>query len=160
MTGITQAAAGNGTLTYEVSHTLADLPPVPSRELAAAWDLARDAAQASAWDVERAFRFPRPDGGWTGLHLNDPHARCWAGAIDRAVGLCTLTGVSVCLRLLALIDLLAAESWAAALVRLDGGRARLDPVLLKLAAELPLTEEAGFDAAGLRRSLATETRPT
>ena len=155
MTAITLAAGEDGTLTYEVRHTLAELPPVPSRQLAAAWDLARDAARAGAWDVERAFRFPRPEGGWTGLRLHDPDARCWAGAIDRALGLCTLTGLSVCLRLLALIDLLGAEDWAAPLIRLDDGGARLDPALLRLAAELPLTDEAGFDAAGLRRTLAS-----
>ena len=157
MTGITLAASEDGVLTYEVRHGLAELPPVPSRQLQAAWEVARDAARGCVWDEERAFRFTSQDGGWTGLRLHDPHARCWAGAIDRAVGLRTLTGLSICLRLLALIDLLAAEDWAARLVRLDAGGARLDPALLRLAAELPLTEEARFDTARLRHDLVPRT---
>jgi hypothetical protein len=154
-----QVAAGDdGTLTYLIDHTPAELPPVRARDLLAAWHLAREAAHRAAWSSARAFRFRRADGGWTELALQDRDALCWAGAVDRAVGMETFYGLSVCLRLLALVDLLARATWTAGLVDLDPGGAELHPALLRAAAEARLTEEARLDEPGLRRRL--QTLPT
>ena len=147
------ATTPEGTLTYLIDQIPGDLPPVRGRDLAAAWDLARDAAHRAAWSTKRAFRFRRPDGGWTDLALQDADAQCWAGAVDQAVGMQTGYGLSVCLRLLALVDLLARAPWAARLMQLDRHGAELHPALLRLAAETRLTDDARFDERGFRASL-------
>ena len=61
----------------------------------------------ATWGAVRGFRFRRPDGSYTDLALADRDARCWAGAVDRTAGLTSSYGLSLCLRLLALVDLLA-----------------------------------------------------
>jgi hypothetical protein len=146
--------AADGTLTYLIDHPPSDLPAVRGRDLLAAWDQARDAAQRAAWSVVRAFRFRGQDGGWTDIALRDRDAMCWAGAVDRTVGMETLYGISVCLRLLALIDFLARARWTSGLVDLSRDAA-LHPALVRLAAEARLTDEASFDEHGFRRSLQT-----
>ncbi len=146
-------AAQDGTVTYLIDHLPGDLPAVRGRDLLAAWEVARDAARRSVWSGGRAFRFRRDDGGWTDLALEDPDARCWAAAVDRTLGLQTGYGLSVCLRLLALVDLLARAPWTAALIQLDGRGAELHPALLRLAAETRLTDDARFDETGLRACL-------
>ena len=147
------AETPDGTLTYVIDQVPGDLPPVRGRDLLQAWDLAREAAHRTAWSTARAFRFRRPDGGWTDLALRDIDAQCWAGAVDRSVGMHTGYGLSVCMRLLALVDLLGRAPWAAALVRLDRQGAALDPALLRLAAETRLTDDACFDEPGFRACL-------
>ena len=147
--------ARDGTLTYFVDLAPGELPAVRLRDLLAAWELARDAAQRAAWSTARAFRFRRNDGGWTDLALQDPDAQCWAGAVDRQMGLQTGYGLSVCLRLLALVDLLARADWTARLVSLSRQGADVHPSLLRLAAEAKLTDDARFDEPGLRTRLQT-----
>jgi len=146
-------AAPDGTLVYVVDHAASALPAVRGRDILAAWDSAREAARCRAWDDARAFRLRDADGNWTSLRVQDPDARCWAGAVDRALGIRTIYGVSVCLRLLALVNLLARAPWAAGLVTLDAGCAEIDPALLRLAAEARLTDDARFDEARLRARL-------
>ncbi len=150
-----QVRHGVAGLTYLVQASPAALPPVLLRDLLAGWESARQAAlDGPAASIPRAFSFARPDGGTTDLTLSDPDARCWAQAMDRRLDLASLYGLSVCLRLLALIDLLAHTPWARARVRLRGGGAELDPALLRLAARAKLTDEACFDEEALRRGLA------
>jgi hypothetical protein len=149
----------DGTLTYLVDLPPEALPPVLGRDLELAWDAARSAASASAWGSARLFRFRRADGRTTDLALADPDACCWAGAIDRAVGMATSYGLSLCLRLLALVDLLARARWAAGLFALGPGGADLHPALLRAAAIAPLTEEARFDETGFRARLASLPGP-
>lgn len=151
--------AADGTLTYLVDLPPEALPPVRGRDLACAWDAARDAASQAAWGVARLFRFRREDGGVTDLALADPDACCWAGAVDSTVGIQTSYGLSTCLRLLALVDLLGRASWAAGLFALGPGGAELHPVLLRAAASAPLTPEARFDESGFRASLAALPAP-
>ncbi len=158
MSPVRIGAAADGTLTYLIDHSPADLPAVRKQDLEAAWDLARDAAQRAAWSVGRAFRFRNAEGGWTDLALHDPDARCWAGAVDRAVGMQTAYGLSVCLRLLALIEFLARTPWTAGLVDLSH-EAELHPALLRLAAEARLTDDATFDEHGFRKTLQTLPSP-
>ncbi len=149
---IEAAATGDGTVTYRIDAGPADLPPVLGRDLLRAWDLAREAARLAIWSVARIFRFHAADGTTTDLALQDEDARCWAGAVDRSLGIQTGYGLSVCLRLLALVDLLAHAGWAAALVDLSGSGAELHPALLRAAAQAPLTADARFDE---QRLLAT-----
>ena len=146
--------AEDGTLTYLIEQSPEALPPVLGRDLAAAWDASRAAALGAAWGAGRLFRFRRADGGTTDLALHDPDARCWAGAVDRTVGIGTCYGLSLCLRLLALIDLLARAPWTSGLVVLDRAGAELHPALLRAAAAERLTAEARFDETRLRAGLA------
>lgn len=149
----------HGALTYLVDAAPPALPPVRLRDVAAAWDAARAAAHAEAWGCARMFRFQAPAGteeeaGATELALADPDACCWAAAVDATVGMHTGYGLSVCLRLLALVDLLARAHWARPLFRLTGTGAELDPALLRTAAITPLNPQARFDEAPFRALLA------
>ena len=148
------ARTRDGTVTYLVDLPPEALPPVRGRDLAAAWDQARDAARNAAWGAARLFRFHRPDGGTMDLELSDEDARCWAAAVDDAVGIGTSHGLSVLLRLLALVDLLARAPWTAGLFQIGRGGTTLHPALLNAAAEAPLDAEARFDETRFRARLA------
>ena len=102
----------DGSLTYLVDLPPEELPPVHKRDLERAWHAARDAALAQRWGATRGFRFRRADGTHADLALADRDACCWAGAVDGTVGMRNSYGLSVCLRLLALVDLLARVRWA------------------------------------------------
>jgi len=142
-----------GALTYVVDVPPEALPQVQGRDLERAWYAARDAAMAATWGTVRGFRFRRPDGSFTDLALADRDACCWAAAVDQIAGLTNAYGLSLCLRLLALIDLLAHARWAAPLCRLERDGAELHPSLLHAAAATPLTAEARFDEIGFRSRL-------
>jgi len=143
----------DGSVTYLVAVPPEALPPVGKRDLELAWHTARRAALGQRWGVVRGFRFNRPDGTHTDLALADPDAACWVAAIDGAVGIGTSHGMSLCLRLLALIELLAHAAWARPLFKLDRGGADLHPALLRTAATIPLTREARFDEVSFRTRL-------
>jgi hypothetical protein len=157
-------ATPDGTLTYLVDLPPEALPAVRGRDLEAAWDAAREAAGAAIWGAARLFRFRRADGSFTDLALADPDACCWAGAVEDSVGMGTSYGLALCLRLLALVDLIASAPWAAALCAFGRGRrgdmAELHPALLHAAAMAPLTAEARFDESGFRARLATLPVPS
>jgi len=157
------AATADGTLTYLIDHHPSELPAVRTTDILIAWGLARGAAHRAAMGASRAFRFRSHDGGWTDLALNDRDALCWAGAVDHALDMETMYGLSVCLRLIALVDLLARAPWANRLVDLSA-EAGLHPALLRLAAESRLTDDAGFDEDGFQNSLqnhpATNPKPS
>ena len=144
------ASARDGTLTYLVDLPPEALPPVRGRDLAAAWDAAREAADGAAWGEARLFRFCRPDGTVTDLALADEDARCWAGAVDQTVGMQSSYGMSLCLRLLALVDIMARAPWLASLFQIGRAGARLHPALLSVAATAELTADARFDETGFR----------
>ena len=142
----------NGTVTYLIDWPPESLPPVGFGDLAAAWEAAEAAARAAAWGSARLFRFRRADGSLTDHALADADACCWAEAIDRTAGMHTRHGLALCLRLLALVDLLARERWTAPLIRRRGGG--LDPLLLRAAASAPLNPDARFDDTPFRALLA------
>ena len=146
-------AAADGTLTYLIDLPPECLPPVRSRDLAAAWDAARDAATSAAWGARRLFRFRRIDGSFIDLALADADACCWAGAVDVTVGMQSSYGLSLCLRLLALVELLTRATWATGLFTLARDGATLHPALMGAAANAPLTADARFDETGFRRRL-------
>jgi len=143
----------DGSLTYLVSLPPEELPSVHRRDLERAWYAARDAALAQRWGVRRFFRFQRHDGSFGDLALADRDACCWAGAVEGTVGLCNSYGLSICMRLLALVDLLARVRWADSLYLLQRDGAELHPSLLRAAATTPLTAEASFDETGFRSRL-------
>jgi hypothetical protein len=144
----------DGAMTYLIDRPPEALPPVLRRDLERAWHAAHDAALAKRWGVTRGFRFQRDDGSYTDLAIADRDARCWVGAVDVTVGMGSSYGLSLCLRLLALVDLMARASWAAALCRLERDGADLGPTLLRTAASIPLNPDARFDEAGFRSRLA------
>ena len=150
----------DGTLTYVVDHPPAALPPVQGRDLAAAWDAARDAARAAMWGSARRFRFRQPDGTFTDLALQDRDALCWAAAVELTAGLQTTYGLSLCLRLLALVDLLAHARWTDNLYRVQPTGAELHPALLRAAATVELTNDARFDETRFRAGLTLLAPPS
>ena len=141
----------DGALLYHVAVPPEALPPVRPRDLAAAWDAARAAALDARWGAARLFRFRRADGSALDLALGDPDACCWAGAVDVTVGMGHCYGLSLCLRLLALVDLLARAAWAGSLVALRRDGAALAPALTQAAATGRLTSEGRFDESDVRR---------
>lgn len=143
----------DGSLTYLVDVPPEALPPVCGRDLERAWYAAREAAISESWGAVRGFRFCRPDGSHTDLALADRDARCWAGAVDGTVGIGNSYGLSLCLRLLALVDLLARVDWARSLLRLERDGAEFHPSLLRTAASTPLTHDARFDETRFRTNL-------
>jgi len=149
----------DGALTYLVGVPPEALPPVASRDLERAWYAARRAALAEQWGSVRVFRFLRPDGDNSDLVLADRDASCWAGALDAIHGIGTCKGLSVTLRLLALVDLLAHAPWAVPLLRLARDGAEPDPALWRAAAAEPLTREARFDPDGFRTRLSRAMSP-
>ncbi len=143
----------DGLLTYLIEMPPEALPSVRKRDLERAWYAAREAALTERQGAVRGFRFKRPDGSHTDLALADRDARCWVGAVDRTVGIANPSGLSLCLRLLALIDLLARAPWARSLFHLARDGAEFHPALLRAAASQPLTREARFDEAGFQARL-------
>ena len=82
--------------------------------------------------------------------LADRDALTWAQAIDARFRLTTRVGLSILLRLLGLVDLLAHASWTASLCVFRRDGAELDQRLLDAAARLPLTSEGRLDETGMR----------
>jgi hypothetical protein len=147
-------AAPDGATVYRLGIPPEGLPAVRGRDLADAWDAAREAARQAEWGAETRFCFDRVDGSVTEFALADRDACCWAAAVERVAALRTSYGVSLCLRLLALVDLLARAPWTARLLAFEAGLVRLHPALLRLAAATPLSAEARFDDAFFFQSLA------
>jgi hypothetical protein len=143
--GIEVAETESGVVTYLVAAAPETLPSVSPRDLERAWHQAREAAIASQDGPARLFRFTRAGGEATDLALTDTDARCWAAAVDAARGIDNLVGLSVCLRLLALVELMTRARWACDHVTILPDGAEIDAVLLRAAAALPLTREAIFD---------------
>ena len=154
---VRMAEAASGARTYVVDLPPEALPPVRPRDLHAAWDNARGAALSEQWGRPLMLRFrSTPDSPPTELALADADACCWAAAVDMTVGLATPYGMSLCLRLLALVDLLPRAPWAQPLVAINRDGAAIHPTLLRAAAQTPLAPDASFDADTLRTTLHRE----
>jgi hypothetical protein len=147
------ARTPDGVLAYAIPVPPEALPPVAPRDLEAAWDRARAAAAAERWGAPRRLLFRRPDGGRQEMLLADADAACWAEAVDAAHDLGTLAGLSLCLRLLALVEVMTRARWLAGLYALTPDGIDLHPALLRVAAAMPLDAGARFDETGLRRLL-------
>jgi len=127
------------------------LPAVTKRDLEAAWEAAQAPAAAAP---SQTFRFAAPP---IELIIADRDAAAWVAAVERSTGLGTPHGLSVCLRLLALIALMAQAGWARAWFALGRGGADIRPELLQAAALAPLTDAGGFDETALRALLPPTT---
>jgi hypothetical protein len=147
------ARAPDGVLAYAIALPPEALPAVPPRVLESAWDSARAAAAAERWGAPRRLVFRRADGSAQELLLADADAACWAEAVDAAHDLGTLAGLAVCLRLLALVDVLGRARWLTGMFRVTAEGIDLHPELLRAAAAMPLDAAARFDETGLRRLL-------
>ena len=153
-TAVPVAESPEGAIAYAVPVSPEALPPVRPQALLDAWDAARAAADAGRFGPPRRFLFPAA--GETepvALDLADRDARCWAEAVDAAVGLGRLHGIALCLRLLALIDLLAVADWTQPLYTLTPEGPEFHPALLSAVAAAPLGPAARFDPAALRARL-------
>ena len=150
-------ALPDGRCLYDVDAPPSRLPPVARRDLDRAWHEARQAALAGRPGAPRGFTFRRPEGGDLSLALTDRDARCWAAAVERRAGLSTRAGISLLLRLLALVDLLARAPWLQHIPRGSDG-ADLPVALLAAAATVDLTDDARFDETALQSRLQV-TRP-
>ena len=130
----------DGTLTYALALGPEDLPPVPARDLEAAWEAARMVRAGEA--VGRTFRF-EGKAGPLDLNLGSEAARRWAAGVDGVAGLHTCRGVSLCLRVLALVELVARAPGRAS------ERAPLGPALLRAVATARLTADGQLDPASV-----------
>jgi hypothetical protein len=150
----THRTAG-GVVTHAVPLPPERLPAVQPGQLLAAWAEARRAAALHRWGPPRELLFaPRhPGGEATRIAIADADAGCWAEAIDAAVGLETLPGLALCMRLLALVEVLTRARWLAGLFDVTPEGIDLHPALLSAAASMPLDAAARFDESGLRRLL-------
>lgn len=144
-TAVRVGAAEDGSIRYLVQMEPDALPPVLKRDLETAWDAVQNLRRWASQDVARGFRFLREDGSAMDLLIVDQDARSWASAVDRLAGLHTSYGLSLCLRLLALIDLLGRWREASRLVDRGGPEIRPHPSLLRTAAAAPLDGNGRFD---------------
>lgn len=148
-----------GALTYAVPVPPERLPAVPPSDLLSAWSLARRAAALHLWGPPRLLRFTRPGGESTEIAIADADAGCWAEAVDAGFGLGTLRGLALCLRLLALVEVLGRVPALAPLFDVTAEGIDLHPALLDAAASMPLDAGARFDEGGLRRLLSHRLPP-
>jgi hypothetical protein len=142
-----------GALGYAIPCPPESLPAVPPQALLAAWQAARAGAAAGRWGPPRTLMFERKDAEPTVLAIADRDARCWAEAVDRSADLGTLPGLAVCLRLLALVEVIPRAAWLVGLFDVTSDGIDLHPALVGAAAAMPLDAAARFDAEALRRVL-------
>jgi hypothetical protein len=142
----------DGEVLHLVATPPAALPAVTKRDLEQAWEAAQQGSAGNA-APPRGFSFARPDDTPVELVLNDRDAAAWAVAVDRIADLSTLHGVSLCLRLLGLVELMSRAAWARAWFTLSRAGTEIAPALLQAAALVPLNEAGGFDEPALRALL-------
>ncbi|GGI97708.1 hypothetical protein GCM10011320_00510 [Neoroseomonas lacus] len=147
------ARSPDGVVAYAIPLPPETLPPVAPRDLEFAWDRARDAAASERWGPPRRLVFRRDDGSPQEMLLADVDAACWAEAVDGMHDLGTLGGLSLCLRLLALVEVMSRARWLAGLYAMTPQGIELHPTLLRAAAAMPLDAAARFDETGLKRLL-------
>ncbi|MBO1077031.1 hypothetical protein [Roseomonas marmotae] len=160
-TAVRVALAPDGVLHYAIPCRPEDLPGVPPRALSNAWEAARAAAAAELWGPHRALFFAgdrHQDGAI--LTLADADAACWAEAVDRLAGLDTLAGLALCLRLLALVDLLGRARWMAGLFAIGRDGIEIHPALLAAAATTGLDGAGRFDETVMKRLLSSRVAGT
>jgi hypothetical protein len=144
---IKTAQRRDGVLLYMISQPPERLPPVTKRDLEQAWEAAQQSRYSHA--TPRCFRFAALDGETVELALNDTDAASWAEAVDRQMDLTTAHGVSVCLRLLALVALLSRAAWLRPWFSRGRAGLELHPALLQAAALAPLNGQGAFDERAL-----------
>ncbi len=140
-----------------VPYLPAALPPVTRRDLECAWEAARAAALAPKPDTAtHAFRFLQDAAPPLDLVITDTDAASWAAAIDRIASLSTAHGISICLRLLALFQVMATQVWVRDWFTLSRAGLEFHPALLQAAALSPLTPTGAFAETTLQALLPAE----
>ena len=154
------ARTETGAIAYLVPVSPDRLPAVPPGDLIRAWNVARHGAVQRQWGTPRFLRFAQQGGREpTEIAIADPDAGAWTEAIDRAFGLETLMGLSLCLRLLALVEVLTRAARLEPFFDVTPGGVDLHPSLLAAAADLPLDSAARFDEAALAKRLSFRMLP-
>jgi hypothetical protein len=132
----------------------AGLPAVTKRDLEQAWEAANAAASSpSVPPITHGFRFSNGAAAPLDFVLTDRDAASWAGGIDAIADLSTIHGVSVCLRLMALVELMSRAAWTRRWFTLTRAGLTFHPALLTAAALTPLTQTGGFAETALRALL-------
>ncbi|HQT39263.1 MAG TPA: hypothetical protein PK231_07540 [Acidocella sp.] len=143
-----------GEVLHLIPHPPSLLPNVTKRDLEQAWEAARtNALTANAPTAAHGFRFTQPGNAPLDLALTDPDAANWTEAIDRVADLGTAHGISVCLRVLALFQLMANAAWTRPWFSFTHSGLEFHPALLQAAALTPLTPTGGFAETALRALL-------
>jgi len=148
-----------GEILHLVPYLPAALPAVTKRDLEQAWEAARAAALTTrpAAPKIHGFRFLQETAPPLDLVLTDTDAASWADAIDTLTSLSTAHGISLCLRLMALYELMATRHWARQWFRLTRAGLEFHPALLQAAALSPLTPTGGFAETSLQAFLPAQT---
>ena len=144
----------SGALRHEIGLTAAEIPAVAPAALEAAWELAREGASEGRWGQARLLVFR--DG--VQIALTDPDAAAWAEAIARHAGTDTLGGLALCLRLLALVELMARAPWLRGFFALGAEGVEFHPLLLAAAARAPLDPTGRFEESAMRAMLGRSLR--
>ncbi len=146
-----------GEILHLVPHLADALPAVTKRDLEQAWEAASAAPLAPGRTPQNAharlIRFTTPEDQPLDLLLADRDAASWASAIDDVADLSTTHGISVFLRLLALVELMGRAAWARAWFTLSRAGLEFHPAFLQAAALSPLTQTGGFAETALRALL-------
>ncbi|MBD0273774.1 MAG: hypothetical protein ICV73_17830 [Acetobacteraceae bacterium] len=154
------ARTGTGAIAYLVPVAPERLPAVSPGDLLRAWNVARHGAVQRQWGTPRFLRFAQQGGREpTEIAIADPDAGAWTEAIDRVFGLETLMGLSLCLRLLALIEVLTRAARLEPFFDVTSDGVELHPSLLAAAAVLPLDSAARFDETALVKRLSFRMLP-
>ena len=150
----------SGRITILVTCPIQDLPAVRPAELKQAWDTASVAVRQGLRLTDNdpyGLAFKDRSGQSVDLIFHDSDAHLWAVAIHRAFDLSTIKGLSLCLRMLALYQLMAGQSWARCCFKVDKNRPiTIENRLLREAALTNLTETGGFDQAALKRQIGVD----
>lgn len=146
---VTTIALPSGALRHEIGIAASALPPVQPSALESAWDAARASAEAGLWGPARLIAFE--DG--VEIALTDADAACWAEAMARRQGLNSLTDLALCLRLLALVEVLGRARWLRGMFSIGADGAEFHPALLAAAARAPLDQTGRFEDEPLRAML-------
>ncbi|MDB5415744.1 MAG: hypothetical protein JWR10_4079 [Rubritepida sp.] len=147
---VTTSLLPSGALRHEIGVAAEALPAVPPAALEIAWEVAHASAKAGIWGPARLLAFA--DG--VEIALTDADAACWAEAMSRHAGLDSLPSLALCLRLLALVEVLGRAAWLRGLFTITAQGAEFDPALLAAAARAPLDATGRFEDAPLRAMLA------
>ncbi|UPY38549.1 hypothetical protein [Sediminicoccus sp. KRV36] len=147
---VTTTSLPSGALRHAIGVTAQALPPVRPAALVAAWEAARASAEAGLWGPARLIAFE--DG--VEIALTDADAACWAEAMARRQGLDSLGDVALCLRLLALVEVLGRAKWLRGFFTITAEGAEFHPALLAAAARAPLDTTGRFEDGALRAMLA------
>ncbi len=145
----------SGEVLHLIPFSPADLPNVSGAHLERAWEAAHAAAgDARPWrpPTRHGFRFRQKGAEPLDLLLADRDAASWADGVRTVADLSSAYGISLCLRLLALVALMASATWLRPWFSLGGG-IEIHPALLRAAALAPLTATGAFAETHLRALL-------